>query len=88
VSSRPDGRDPAAGHRAVDAADAAGLHRLDWIAADQRRPAATRTEPDEIDEKASIIIAGIGRFGQVVNRMVQASGFKTVVLDTTSPRSS
>jgi len=36
---------------------------------------------DEIDESASIIIAGIGRFGQVVNRMVQASGFKTVVLD-------
>jgi CPA2 family monovalent cation:H+ antiporter-2 len=38
-------------------------------------------EADEIDQPASIIIAGIGRFGQVVNRMVQASGFKTVVLD-------
>ncbi|MCU4653652.1 monovalent cation:proton antiporter-2 (CPA2) family protein [Roseibacterium sp. SDUM158016] len=37
--------------------------------------------PDEIEEHASIIIAGIGRFGQVVNRMVQASGYKTVVLD-------
>ncbi len=38
-------------------------------------------EPDTIDQQAPIIIAGIGRFGQVVNRMVQASGFKTVVLD-------
>jgi CPA2 family monovalent cation:H+ antiporter-2 len=38
-------------------------------------------EPDAIDEAAPVIIAGIGRFGQVVNRMVQASGFGTVVLD-------
>jgi CPA2 family monovalent cation:H+ antiporter-2 len=37
--------------------------------------------PDEIDEQGPVIIAGIGRFGQIVNRMVQASGFKTVVLD-------
>jgi CPA2 family monovalent cation:H+ antiporter-2 len=28
-----------------------------------------------------VIIAGIGRFGQIVNRLVQSSGFKTVVLD-------
>ncbi len=41
----------------------------------------TEAEPDAIDEEAEIIIAGIGRFGQVVNRMVQVSGFKTVVLD-------
>jgi CPA2 family monovalent cation:H+ antiporter-2 len=38
-------------------------------------------EPDTIDEEAPVIIAGIGRFGQVVNRMVRASGFNTVVLD-------
>ncbi|WP_375257170.1 monovalent cation:proton antiporter-2 (CPA2) family protein [Citreimonas sp.] len=38
-------------------------------------------KPDEIDEQGPVIIAGIGRFGQVVNRMVQSSGFKTVVLD-------
>lgn len=38
-------------------------------------------EPDEIDEDGPVIIAGIGRFGQIVNRLVQASGFKTVVLD-------
>lgn len=54
----------------------------DWIA--QRLSGDGSNEEsaqDEIDEKAAIIIAGIGRFGQVVNRMVQASGFKTVVLD-------
>lgn len=37
--------------------------------------------PDEIDEQGSAIIAGIGRFGQIVNRMLTANGFKTVVLD-------
>ncbi|WP_135501607.1 cation:proton antiporter [Roseovarius aestuariivivens] len=38
-------------------------------------------EPDEIDAKGPVIIAGIGRFGQVVNRLVRSSGFDTVVLD-------
>ncbi|MCT8159834.1 cation:proton antiporter [Pseudoruegeria sp. SHC-113] len=36
---------------------------------------------DEIDTKGPIIIAGIGRFGQVVNRVVRSAGFDTVVLD-------
>ncbi|HBV53747.1 MAG TPA: potassium transporter [Rhodobacteraceae bacterium] len=36
---------------------------------------------DEVDDQGPVIIAGIGRFGQVVNRLVQSSGFKTVVLD-------
>jgi CPA2 family monovalent cation:H+ antiporter-2 len=36
---------------------------------------------DEIDAQGAVIIAGIGRFGQIVNRLVQSSGFKTVVLD-------
>lgn len=36
---------------------------------------------DEIDEQGPVIIAGIGRFGQIVNRLVQSSGFNTVVLD-------
>ncbi len=36
---------------------------------------------DEIDDEGPVIIAGIGRFGQIVNRMVQSSGFKTVVVD-------
>ncbi|WOI57283.1 cation:proton antiporter [Palleronia sp. LCG004] len=37
--------------------------------------------PDEIDEQKPIIIAGIGRFGQVVNRMLQLAGYETTVLD-------
>lgn len=37
---------------------------------------------DEIDEQQPIIVAGVGRFGQVVNRMVTMSGFRTTVLDT------
>ncbi len=36
---------------------------------------------DDIDEEGPVIIAGVGRFGQIVNRLVQASGFQTVVLD-------
>ena len=38
---------------------------------------------DEIEDEHQqpIIIAGIGRFGQVVNRLVQMAGFKTTVLD-------
>ena len=36
---------------------------------------------DEINEQGPVIIAGIGRFGQIVNRLVQSSGFETVVLD-------
>ncbi len=39
-------------------------------------------EADTIDEQGTVIIAGIGRFGQIVNRLVRASGFKTVVLDS------
>ncbi len=38
-------------------------------------------DADEIDEYGPVIIAGIGRFGQIVNRLVRSSGFSTVVLD-------
>ncbi|MGR3396590.1 cation:proton antiporter domain-containing protein [Pseudooceanicola nanhaiensis] len=38
-------------------------------------------DPDEIEENGPVIIASIGRFGQIVNRLVVSSGFKTVVLD-------
>lgn len=38
-------------------------------------------EPDEIDHSGPVIIAGIGRFGQMVNRLVQSAGYETVVLD-------
>lgn len=36
---------------------------------------------DEIDEQAPIILAGVGRFGQVINRMVKMAGLKCTVLD-------
>ena len=36
---------------------------------------------DDITETGKVIIAGIGRFGQVVNRLVRHSGLSTVVLD-------
>ena len=39
-------------------------------------------EPDPIDVQGPVIIAGTGRFGQIVNRLVQARGIQTVVLDT------
>lgn len=38
-------------------------------------------EPDQIDETGKVIIAGNGRFGQIANRMLVASGVKTVALD-------
>ena len=44
----------------------------------ESRPSA---QPDSIDETSEIIVAGIGRFGQVVNRLVQLGGFRTTVLD-------
>ena len=39
-------------------------------------------EADKIDAEGPVIIAGIGRFGQIVNRLVRASGHQTVVLDS------
>ncbi|WP_298801990.1 monovalent cation:proton antiporter-2 (CPA2) family protein [uncultured Lentibacter sp.] len=44
------------------------------------------SEPDEIDHAGPVIIAGVGRFGQIVNRLVESSGFKTVVLDNNLKR--
>ncbi|MES9993834.1 MAG: monovalent cation:proton antiporter-2 (CPA2) family protein [Candidatus Thiodiazotropha sp.] len=38
-------------------------------------------QADQIDETGQVIIAGNGRFGQIVNRLLLASGVKTVVLD-------
>jgi len=53
----------------------------DQISNRMREAANLDQAPDEIDEDGPVIIAGIGRFGQIVNRLVQASGFRTVVLD-------
>ena len=38
-------------------------------------------EHDHVDEQGTVIIAGIGRFGQIVNRLVESAGFSTVVID-------
>jgi CPA2 family monovalent cation:H+ antiporter-2 len=38
-------------------------------------------QADEIDEPGNVIIAGHGRFGGIVNRILLSAGFKTVVLD-------
>ncbi|MFV0336472.1 MAG: cation:proton antiporter [Tropicimonas sp.] len=52
-------------HRLGDHTEATDVHR----------------KHDEIDEQAPIIVAGVGRFGQVVNRMVKMAGLKCTVLD-------
>lgn len=38
-------------------------------------------EADTIEAKGVAIIAGIGRFGQIVNRLLRSSGYETVVVD-------
>ena len=38
-------------------------------------------EADVIDEQGTVVIAGIGRFGQIINRILIAGGHTTVVLD-------
>ena len=43
--------------------------------------AGVAQEPDHIDDEAPVIVVGIGRFGQIINRLVRSSGYNTVVLD-------
>ncbi|CAH0533747.1 Glutathione-regulated potassium-efflux system protein KefC [Vibrio stylophorae] len=38
-------------------------------------------EADDIDEQGTVIIAGVGRVGQIINRLLVANGVQTVVLD-------
>ena len=45
-------------------------------------PGAPPPEADTVDEQGPVIIAGIGRFGQVVNRLVRMAGVPTIVLDS------
>ncbi|MBV2358199.1 monovalent cation:proton antiporter-2 (CPA2) family protein [Thalassococcus sp. CAU 1522] len=52
----------------------------DWLSGRMEETSETH-DPDEIDEEGPVIIAGIGRFGQIVNRLVQSTGHKTVVID-------
>ncbi|MCG7941741.1 MAG: monovalent cation:proton antiporter-2 (CPA2) family protein [Candidatus Thiodiazotropha taylori] len=46
-----------------------------------RQPESDQRQADNIDETGSVIIAGNGRFGQIVNRLLVASGVQTTVLD-------
>ncbi|MEL6583709.1 MAG: cation:proton antiporter [Pseudomonadota bacterium] len=41
-------------------------------------------DADEIDIEGSVIIAGHGRFGGIINRMLTSAGFQTIVLDYSS----
>ncbi|UHD18506.1 monovalent cation:proton antiporter-2 (CPA2) family protein [Thiocapsa bogorovii] len=50
-----------------------------WILPGLERTA--KLPPDTIDEQGTVVIAGVGRFGQIVNRLLVASGVRTVVLD-------
>ena len=52
----------------------------DWLAT-RMHAGEDVPQHDSLDENEPIIIAGVGRFGQVVNRLVQSSGFRTTVLD-------
>ena len=45
-------------------------------------PAVKPEDPDFDEAEPDIIIAGFGRFGQITGRLLQANGFKSVVLDS------
>ncbi len=45
---------------------------------------ALNRQEDEIDEKGSVIIAGFGRVGTVIDRMLQTAGYTTTVIDYSS----
>lgn len=50
----------------------------DWLDA---RHAGEQREADVIDAQETVIIAGFGRFGQIIGRMLFANGVRAVVLD-------
>jgi glutathione-regulated potassium-efflux system ancillary protein KefC len=45
------------------------------------RAAKSQREADTIDTQAPVIIAGFGRFGQIIGRLLFANGVRAVVLD-------
>lgn len=54
----------------------------DWWIAHIECASGERNKADEIDEKeARVIIAGFGRFGQIIGRLLFANGINAVVLD-------
>ena len=50
-------------------------------AARAREPTTCRREPDAIEPQGSVVIAGFGRFGQIVGRLLLAHGHAVTVLD-------
>ncbi|WP_295693616.1 monovalent cation:proton antiporter-2 (CPA2) family protein [uncultured Maricaulis sp.] len=55
-----------------------------WVSPRVRRPASPEREEDTIEEEAPVIIAGMGRFGQIVQRLLVMDGYKPVVLDNSA----
>jgi CPA2 family monovalent cation:H+ antiporter-2 len=53
----------------------------DYLSRRMQQAPSLAARADHIDRAAPIIIAGIGRFGQVVNRMIEMAGFNATVLD-------
>ena len=53
----------------------------DWLSNRMAEEAGEDLPDDEIDEQGQVIIAGIGRFGQIVNRLVRSAGHNTVIID-------
>jgi len=51
------------------------------VVAPRYAAAAEEREADPIETPGSAIVAGVGRFGQIVNRLLNANGYATVVLD-------
>jgi CPA2 family monovalent cation:H+ antiporter-2 len=47
---------------------------------------AEKIEPDRIEEKNPVIIAGFGRYGNIVGRFLKANGIGTTVLEIDSDR--
>ncbi len=45
---------------------------------------ALNRDQDEIEEKGNVIIAGFGRVGTVIDRMLQTAGYSTTVIDYSS----
>ena len=56
------------------------LFRLHGLAAERLR--AAPRPADRIEEPGTVIVAGMGRFGQTVNRILTGLGHRTVVLDS------
>lgn len=46
-----------------------------------RAVAKSGREPDTVDKRGRVVVAGMGRFGQIVSRMLLTSGYDVVILD-------